>query len=546
MRETIYSTEAPFGVFPAWDELDAGLAGEAWEEEIQPETSTSSPTRPYPSVNVQLPQSGPGFYSYVRPGRHYGLAETVRALHAVGRSWQLAHPNGPRIGIGDTSFPGGGPMPPHKSHQRGVDVDIRPMRNDMRERGVRYQDPAYSRALTQELVNWIISNGILRVQYIFFNDPAVRSVRYQKGHDNHLHVRFYLPRISVSVPLAGSKFDAETGQASSNAGAALSASNRGTATGGTLDDLRILSSSTTRPTVDAALRVLKIISAYHNIPWQVAYVILEHEGGIGAFHHHDGVMQTTSGVRQQIIPRIPRLLKLSVLGLAVEDSTPDAALTNKLHQAFQGRLAVQIATGVQELKENLDRFNGYVALAYQAYNAGSGWAYYTVTSGRGKRRPRDLSNLDWENMCRFGASLLHQPPQAVNVEMGVWQCDKNIPTWFSHIPVRDRQSRLSLVAYKYLRSIKECIHSAPPARNFCNDANHAHRDPGSGPVRCRDTRPGTLDKLYDPNKLGRSYREAARGGLKPISDDGLPLKVQNSRLVKMQLMSSLYDVSIPI
>lgn len=166
-----------------------------------PQTTTSTPARgTNVSVNTPLSQNGPGFYSYVSSGRRYGQVQTIQALQAIGRAWQQTHSSGPRIGIGDISFLGGGEMPPHKSHQTGLDVDIRPMRSDGREGPVRYQDAAYSRVLTQELVDRIINNGILHVQYILFNDPNVRSVRRQPGHDNHLHIRFYPPSASSSNP----------------------------------------------------------------------------------------------------------------------------------------------------------------------------------------------------------------------------------------------------------------------------------------------------------------------------------------------------------
>ena len=99
--------------------------------------------------------------------------------------------------MGDISRYGGGPLPPHKSHRLGVDIDIRLMRNDGREAGVTYQDAAYSRALTVELIRAIQANGVLRVKVIYFNDPtvirSVPGVKEQKGHDNHLHVRFDPP-----------------------------------------------------------------------------------------------------------------------------------------------------------------------------------------------------------------------------------------------------------------------------------------------------------------------------------------------------------------
>ena len=146
-----------------------------------------------PNVNTPLPRSGPGFYSYKPMSQQYGLPETIQALQAIGSAWQRAHPQDPRIGIGDISLRGGGPMRGHKSHQKGVDVDIWLVRNDGRKEPTRYQSPQYSRAMTQELINRIRANGILRVRYIFFNDPRATGVKPWPNHDNHLHVRFIAP-----------------------------------------------------------------------------------------------------------------------------------------------------------------------------------------------------------------------------------------------------------------------------------------------------------------------------------------------------------------
>lgn len=164
---------------------------ELYEEETG--APTTVPTCGHPLVHTAMPASGPGFYSYTRASRRFGMAEVVEALMRVGAGWAAAYPRGPRIGMGDLSFRCGGAMPPHGSHRRGLDIDIRPVRSDGREGRVAYNDPGYSRALTQDLVNRLRANGRLRVQYIFFNDPGVTGVRTWPGHHNHLHVRFLTP-----------------------------------------------------------------------------------------------------------------------------------------------------------------------------------------------------------------------------------------------------------------------------------------------------------------------------------------------------------------
>lgn len=297
-----------------------------------------------------------------------------------------------------------------------------------------------------------------------------------------------------------------------------------------------------QPTAANALAILKLVCGYYGIPWRIAYTILEHEGGVRLFTHNDGVMQTTQGARNAVIPQIPRSLKLALLGLPLTDATTaEQVLRTRLHREFRQSLPIQIAVGVQELTTNLEKFNGYVALAFQAYNAGAGWAYYTVTGGKMKTKPPQVTSAYWEDMCRIGAALLHQPASELRISNGVWQCDANMPGWFGHVAVFDKQSGVQLIAYKYLRSITERIRQQRPATP-CMQATHKQRHPGSGQFVTRQTRAGSLDKLYQPNKLGQAYQQAAQ--LTPITDDGLPLKIDSGRLVKMPLMSNAVPISV--
>jgi len=154
-----------------------------------PGASTGTPSTSG-GINTALPASGAGFYSYTSASKRYGLAKTIQAIQAVGAVWQRAHPGGPRLGIGDISLQGGGYMSPHSSHQKGIDVDIRPVTNNGRDEPTTIYSSNYSRALTQELVNRLRSNGVATVYSILFNDRQVTGVSPWEGHDNHLHVRF--------------------------------------------------------------------------------------------------------------------------------------------------------------------------------------------------------------------------------------------------------------------------------------------------------------------------------------------------------------------
>ena len=143
--------------------------------------------------------AGTGFTSYQPTSRQWAKPEAVEALRNIGDAWSAAHPGEPRIQVGDVGKPEGGPFPPHKSHQNGVDLDVRPMRSDGREGPTQWNNAqTYSRDLTRDLVRTIVGNGSLPVRMIFFNDPQLQRefpgvVLPQHGHDDHLHIRFQTP-----------------------------------------------------------------------------------------------------------------------------------------------------------------------------------------------------------------------------------------------------------------------------------------------------------------------------------------------------------------
>jgi len=146
---------------------------------------------PFPAVNVQLPISGTGYYSYAQfREKQFGLSETIKAVEEIGKAWFQNHRTGPVIGVGNISKNGGGPVPPHKSHQTGLDIDFRLLRTDGARIGITFRDPDYSLARTQDLINTILNNSILSVKLILCNDNNLKGVEPWPGHDDHLHVRF--------------------------------------------------------------------------------------------------------------------------------------------------------------------------------------------------------------------------------------------------------------------------------------------------------------------------------------------------------------------
>jgi hypothetical protein len=159
-------------------------------------TGASSPCgSTVPQVNALMPRSAPGIDASKPESHRYGLPETIAALKRIGQLWKTAQASAPPIRIRDISRCGGGRFSPHGSHRMGIDVDIGLMRNDGRNAAVNFktQPGKYSRRLTQEMVNTIRGNGVLKVHRIYFGDRGASNVDHDNIHNNHVHVRFCLP-----------------------------------------------------------------------------------------------------------------------------------------------------------------------------------------------------------------------------------------------------------------------------------------------------------------------------------------------------------------
>lgn len=149
-------------------------------------------------VNAFLPRGGLGYCATKPPSHRYGLPETISALETIGINWWLERPSAPRIQVRDISPPYGSTSKwlTHGSHRIGIDADIGLMRKDCLPYPVHMLNKHYSRPLTQQLVNAIVKNGVLKVARILCDDPGVTYddiVKADGIHANHLHVRFCMP-----------------------------------------------------------------------------------------------------------------------------------------------------------------------------------------------------------------------------------------------------------------------------------------------------------------------------------------------------------------
>ncbi len=164
----------------------------------------------------------------------------------------------------------------------------------------------------------------------------------------------------------------------------------------------------------------------------------------------DGVLQVTPATRTGVIGRMPRELKLAALDLSNDPAIGDAELNARFAQAFaQKHLLVQTLTGGWYVKEQLDRFDGYVALAGLAYNAGPGRARREVQEKWGG----DLLRAALQYHKRIGVRS-----NEVTVQPGIPTVDTATGVQWIRFPVTANDTGLEVFQYLYLRQV--------PKRNF--------------------------------------------------------------------------------
>lgn len=132
---------------------------------------------------------------------NWGTGAAVGQIEAAG-AVMVAKGYG-RVPVGDISFEHGGEIPGHVSHERGLDIDLRPIRDnrDQCRWGTNWRYTTYDRTATRALVRAIRAAAPGHVKLIYFNDPVLVDeglTKWYSGHDDHLHVRY----CEVSHPVA--------------------------------------------------------------------------------------------------------------------------------------------------------------------------------------------------------------------------------------------------------------------------------------------------------------------------------------------------------
>ena len=187
--------------FPFDDESDRGPAPIEWHRSV----ALGLPEAGALLHGVRLPREGVHWFTWDpihherpnEPWRRWGTDELVRTVLDVVRAYARAHPNAPRVGIGDLSLRHGGDFGPevgggigHATHQNGLDADIYyPLRSGT-ERAPLSVDEIEMR-LAQDLVDRFVRAGAVRI-YVGPSTPLTgppEIVQPLTNHDNHLHVR---------------------------------------------------------------------------------------------------------------------------------------------------------------------------------------------------------------------------------------------------------------------------------------------------------------------------------------------------------------------
>jgi murein endopeptidase len=174
----------------------------------------SSPAQGRLRQGVQLPAESFDFVTWDpvlkrtpnRGSRRWGTRKLVDTTALVLRAYHDAHPEAPRVLVGDLSRRHGGFFGArygglgHQTHQSGLDVDIYYPRLDRRERAAR-RPAQVDLALAQDLVDRFVAAGAIKVYVgpdLRLHGPR-RVVSPLVYHDDHLHVRLSPRRMNRAV-----------------------------------------------------------------------------------------------------------------------------------------------------------------------------------------------------------------------------------------------------------------------------------------------------------------------------------------------------------
>jgi peptidoglycan hydrolase-like protein with peptidoglycan-binding domain len=143
----------------------------------------------YPSFNARTLCD----YSVGNGLANWGTGAAIGQLEAAAALFRASGYG--RVSVGDIGREHGGNIALHQTHEVGLDVDLRPIRDNRNQCtwGTNWRVASYDRNATRTLIKAIRAAAPGHVKLIYFNDPVlIREglTRRYPGHDDHLHVRY--------------------------------------------------------------------------------------------------------------------------------------------------------------------------------------------------------------------------------------------------------------------------------------------------------------------------------------------------------------------
>lgn len=189
---------------------------------VLPEYAPKDEDRGTLKIGVQL---DPGKAYYIkRPHLAYGTSHSVKAIKAALSRYKQtkAGKGGPQVHVGDISSRGGGPLTGHKSHQKGIDVDIGLVLKGSDANETRFRTGNAGNLdipRTWALIKAFVDTADVRAVFLDYNlqkllyeharqqkvsestldelfqyprgkGRGFGIIRHWKGHKDHFHVRF--------------------------------------------------------------------------------------------------------------------------------------------------------------------------------------------------------------------------------------------------------------------------------------------------------------------------------------------------------------------
>jgi penicillin-insensitive murein endopeptidase len=136
-----------------------------------------------------IPQAyeGGGYYVYGSPDKgraQFAHPRLISLITLIASQWAAIDTR--KFGVGNISLANGRLHPPHKSHQNGLQVDIRPLRLDGKCDVCDIKHREYDRAGTAKLINFF--QTMPGVNLVLFNDVSIPGVKYAPKHNDHFHI----------------------------------------------------------------------------------------------------------------------------------------------------------------------------------------------------------------------------------------------------------------------------------------------------------------------------------------------------------------------